>query len=46
MVKIDEKELKELKMKANIDEELLKSLIKGIEDIKSGRIKEWKKTTH
>ena len=28
------------------DEKLLKSLIRGVEDIKAGRIKHWKKTNN
>ncbi len=35
----------ELKRKAEIDEELLIKLIKGLEDIKHGRVKEWKKSS-
>lgn len=34
----------ELKRKAEIDEELLIKLVNGLEDIKHGRVKEWKKT--
>lgn len=44
-VTISKQEYKELKKKAELDEDLLVSLIRGLEDIKHGRIKEWKKTT-
>ncbi len=33
-----------LKKKAEIDDDLLTSLVKGLEDIKAGRIKPWKKS--
>ena len=33
---------KKLKQKAGIDDELLKELVKGLEDIKAGRVKPWK----
>ena len=36
-------EYEELKKKAEIDQDLLISLVKGLEDIKAGRIKPWKK---
>lgn len=42
-VTIPKQEYKELKRKADMDEELLVSLVKGLEDIKAGRIKLWKK---
>lgn len=32
--------------KAESDENLLVSLVRGLEDIKAGRIKPWKKTTN
>jgi hypothetical protein len=41
-VTISKHEYERLKRKANVDEELLTSLIKGLEDVKHGRIKEWK----
>ena len=41
-VTIPIREYEELKEKAGIDEELLIKLIRGLEDIKHGRIKEWK----
>ena len=34
---------KELRRKADIDESLLIKLVRGLEDIKAGRIKLWKK---
>jgi hypothetical protein len=33
-----------LKKKATIDEKLLVKLVKGLEDIRAGRIQKWKKT--
>ena len=42
MITIPEKKYLELKEKAELDEELLIKLIRGLEDIKEGRIKEWK----
>ena len=42
-VTIPKAEYDELKKKAEIDEDLLISLVKGLEDIRAGRIKEWKK---
>ena len=41
-VTIPKQEYEELKRKAEIDEELLVSLVRGLEDIKAGRIKPWK----
>lgn len=41
-VTITKEEYKMLKQKAEIDENLLISLVKGLEDIKAGRIKPWK----
>lgn len=37
---------KKIEEVAEADEELLISLIKGLEDIKAGRIKPWKKSTN
>jgi hypothetical protein len=45
MINISKQEYKELKRKAEIDESLLIKLIKGLEDIKEGRIKIWEKTS-
>ena len=42
-VTISRKEYETLKKKAEVDEDLLRSLIRGLEDIKAGRIKEWKR---
>ena len=42
-VTIPKKEYEELKKKAELDEDLLISLVKGLEDIKEGRIKPWEK---
>ena len=42
MITIPEEEYLKLRRKAEIDEELLIKLIRGLEDIKAGRIKEWK----
>ena len=41
-VTIPEAEYKTLKKKAELDEDLLMKLIRGLEDIKAGRIKPWK----
>ncbi len=38
-------EYEALKKKAEVDENLLISLVKGLEDIRAGRIKPWKKAT-
>jgi len=42
-ITIPKEEYKTLKKKAKMDEDLLISLVKGLEDIKAGRIKPWKK---
>lgn len=42
MVTIPKSEYESLKKKAEADDELLKSLVRGLEDIKHGRVKEWK----
>ncbi|MBW2977140.1 hypothetical protein KY347_06885 [Candidatus Woesearchaeota archaeon] len=42
-VTIPKEEYEMLKKKAEIDEDLLFSLVKGLEDIRTGRIKPWKK---
>ena len=44
MVTIPKEKYVELRRKAEIDEELLIKLISGLEDIKNGRIREWKKS--
>ena len=38
---ISKEEYKRLKKHEQIDVELLKSLVKSLEDIKAGRIREW-----
>ena len=42
-ITIPKEEYKMLKKKADVDEDLLISLVKGLEDIKAGRTKPWKK---
>ena len=44
-VTISKGEYKELKKKASLSEDLLAKLVRGLEDIREGRIKPWKKTT-
>ncbi|NOZ58152.1 MAG: hypothetical protein GXO66_01020 [Euryarchaeota archaeon] len=41
-VTISKKEYEELKKRAEIDWELVEKIKKGLEDIKQGRISEWK----
>jgi len=41
-VTIPKKEYEKLKKEAEADTELLIKLVKGLEDIKAGRIKPWK----
>ena len=43
-ITIPKEEYDDLKKKAEVSDNLLLKLIKGLEDIKAGRIKEWKKT--
>ena len=45
-ITISKEEYFELKKKADLDEELLIKLINGLEDIKHGRVKEWKRSNH
>jgi len=40
MISISKKELEELKRKAEVDEELLEDIAKGIKDILTGNVKE------
>lgn len=40
-VTIPKEEYETLKKKADLDEDLLVKLIRGLEDIKAGRIKPW-----
>ena len=42
-ITISKQEYVELKKKAEVDEELLVSLVKGLEDIRNGRVSQWKK---
>jgi len=42
---IPKEEYEALKKKAEVDESLLISLVKGLEDIRAGRVKPWRKTT-
>lgn len=42
-MKISKQEYFTLKNKADIDEELLVKLVRGLEDIKAGRVKSWEK---
>lgn len=44
-ITIPKEEYESLKKKAEIDEDLLLSLVRGLEDIRAGRIKPWKKST-
>ena len=44
-ITLNKKEYQELKEKAELGESLLVKLVKGLEDIKSGRTKPWKRTT-
>lgn len=42
-VQISKQEYKQLKKEAELKEDLLVKLVRGLEDIKAGRIKLWKK---
>ena len=42
-ITIPKREYKRLKRLEEIDNELLKKLVRGIEDIKAGRVKPWRK---
>ena len=44
-IKLPRAKFEELKRKAEMNEELLISLVRGLEDIKEGRIKSWQKST-
>jgi len=44
-ISIPTAEYNELKEKASLSESLLVKLVKGLEDIREGRIKPWRKTT-
>jgi len=40
-VTISKKEYERLRQKEEIDYELLSKIVKGLEDIRAGRVKEW-----
>ena len=42
-VTIPKEEYEDLKRKAELDEDLMVKLVRGLEDIKAGRIKPWKR---
>ncbi len=42
-ITITKEEYESLKRKAELDESLLMKLVRGLEDIKEGRIKPWKR---
>lgn len=42
-ITLSKQEYSELKKKAEINDSLLVKLVKGLEDIRAGRIKPWKK---
>jgi|TARA_Y100000310_G_C20463870_1_gene706665 hypothetical protein len=43
-INIEKKEYSKLRRKAELNENLLIKLVRGLEDIRNGRIKKWKKT--
>ena len=43
---IPKEKLVELEKKAELNEELLIKLVRGLEDIKHGRIKPWRESNH
>ena len=45
-ITISKEEYDFLKKKAEIDENLLVSLVKGLEDIKAGRMRPWRKAVN
>ena len=45
-ITIPKEEYKELKKKAELSDDLLTKLVRGLEDIRAGRIKLWKKSTN
>ena len=45
-ISIPKTEYNELKKKATMNEGLLIKLVKGLEDIRDGRIKPWKRSTN
>ena len=44
MITIPKKEYEVLKKKSELDDNLLMKLVKGLEDIRLGKIKPWRKT--
>ncbi|MEK6826392.1 MAG: hypothetical protein AABX08_02415 [Nanoarchaeota archaeon] len=42
-ITIPKEEYKKMKKKADLSDSLLTKLVRGLEDIRAGRIKEWKK---
>ena len=44
-ITISKREYTDLKEKADLDDSLLIKLVRGLEDIRHGRIKPWKKIT-
>ncbi len=42
-ITIPREEYESLRKKAELDEDLLVTLVRGLEDIRAGRIKPWKK---
>ena len=45
MISVPKERFEELERKADMDEELLISLVRGLEDIKAGRVKLWERKT-
>ena len=45
-ITISKEKYKELKKKSEVNETLLIKLVRGLEDIKEGRIKPWRKSTN
>ena len=45
-ITIPKEEYKELKKKAELGDDLLTKLVRGLEDIRAGRTKLWKKSTN
>ena len=43
-ITLSKKDYVELRQKADVNEDLLQKLIRGLEDIKAGRVKLWKKS--
>jgi hypothetical protein len=44
-VTLSNEEYQELKEKAELNESLLLKLVRGLEDIREGRVKPWKRST-